>query len=200
MSALSSVAGLALDRARALEEAQASARVAAIDALTGLFNRRHFHSRLDEEVERARRQSSPLALLLLDVDNFKQLNDRLGHLVGDAVLRVVGDVLRRSVRLFDVCARFGGDEFAILMPGSGTESTRHVAERIREGVEDSRPAGGPWSDDVRVTTSIGLATFAGGTAEDLIGRADQALYAAKREGRNRVRISEQPGPPDSPLA
>jgi diguanylate cyclase (GGDEF)-like protein len=122
------------------------------------------------------------------VDGFKQLNDRLGHLVGDAVLRVVGDVLRRSVRLFDVCARQGGDEFAILMPGSSPENSRQIAERIREGVEDSRPAGGPWSDDLRLTTSIGIATFANTTGEDLIDRADQALYAAKRQGKNRVVI------------
>jgi len=196
--ALGAVAGLALDRALAYEDARASARVAAVDPLTGLFNRRHFHTRLEEEVERARRQSSPLTLLMLDVDHFKQLNDRLGHLVGDAVLRVVGEVLRRSVRLFDVCARVGGDEFAILMPGSGEESTRHVAERIREGVEDSRPPGGPWSDDLRVTTSIGIATFAGGAGEELVGRADQALYAAKRDGRNRVHVTAPPEMPDTP--
>jgi diguanylate cyclase (GGDEF)-like protein len=183
---LAGVASLALDRIRAIDEANAHARVAAIDPLTGLFNRRHFSGRLEEEIERARRQLSPLTLLLLDVDSFKELNDRLGHLAGDAVLRVVGDVLRRSVRLFDVCTRYGGDEFAILMPGSGPESTRQIAERIREGVEDSRPAGGPWADDLRVTASIGIATFAGTTAEDLIARADQALYAAKREGKNRV--------------
>ncbi len=183
---LAGVASLALDRIRAMDEANDHARVAAIDSLTGLFNRRHFYGRLEEEIERARRQLTPLTLLLLDVDRFKELNDRLGHLAGDAVLRVVGDVLRRSVRLFDVCTRFGGDEFAILMPGSGPESTRQIAERIREGVEDSRPAGGPWADDLRVTASIGIATFAGTTAEDLIARADQALYAAKREGKNRV--------------
>jgi diguanylate cyclase (GGDEF)-like protein len=196
---LGAVAGLALDRAFAYEEARASARVAAVDGLTGLFNRHHFHTRLEEEVERARRQASPLTLLMLDVDHFKQLNDRLGHLVGDAVLRVVGDVLRRSVRLFDVCARVGGDEFAILMPGSGAESTRHVAERIREGVEDSRPPGGPWADDVRVTASIGIATFAGGTGEELFGRADQAMYAAKRDGRNRIHVTAPPETPDIPI-
>jgi len=196
---LGAVAGLALDRALAYEDARASARVAAVDGLTGLFNRGHFHTRLEEEVERARRQASPLTLLILDVDHFKQLNDRLGHLVGDAVLRVVGDVLRRSVRLFDVCGRVGGDEFAILMPGSGAESTRHVAERIREGVEDSRPPGGPWADDVRVTASIGIATFAGGTGEELIGRADQAMYAAKRDGRNRIHVTAPRETPDMPI-
>jgi diguanylate cyclase (GGDEF)-like protein len=185
---MASMAHLGLDRAKALQQASAATHAAAVDPLTGLFNRRYFLSRLDEEVERARRQSSPLTVMMLDVDDFKQLNDRLGHLVGDAVLRVVGDVLRRSVRLFDVCARHGGDEFAILMPGSSPENSRQIAERIREGVEDSRPAAGPWSDDLRLTTSIGIATFANTTSEDLIDRADQALYAAKRQGKNRVYI------------
>jgi diguanylate cyclase (GGDEF)-like protein len=192
LRSLAAIASLALDRSKAQAEATAYARVAAVDPLTGLFNRRYFLSRLDEEAERARRQSSPLSVLMLDVDNFKQLNDRLGHLGGDSVLRVVGDVLHRSVRLFDVCARYGGDEFAILMPGSGLESTRQVAERIREGVEDSRPPGGPWSEDLRVTTSIGIATFVNSTSAELIGRADQALYVAKREGKNRVRVAATP--------
>jgi diguanylate cyclase (GGDEF)-like protein len=195
LRALAWIGGLALDRAKALEEAAASAHAAAVDPLTGLFNRRHFHLRLDEEVERARRQASPLALLLIDVDHFKPLNDRLGHLIGDAVLRVVGDVLRRSIRLFDVCARYGGDEFAILMPGGGTENARQIAERIREGVEDSRPSVGPWVHDLRVTASIGMATFAGEAGEELIERADRALYEAKRLGRNRVHVSEAAEPP-----
>ena len=170
----------------ALEHARASAHAAAIDPLTGLFNRRHFLSRLEEEVQRARRQRSPLAVMMLDVDDFKQLNDRLGHPVGDAVLREVGDVLRRSVRLFDVCARQGGDEFAILMPGSSPEDSRQIAERIRAGIEDSRPSAASGSDDVRLAASIGIAAFANTTAEDLMDRADRALYAAKRLGKNRI--------------
>jgi diguanylate cyclase (GGDEF)-like protein len=186
---LASVGSLALDRVRANEEAEGHSRMAAIDPLTALFNRRHFHSRLEEEVERSRRQSSPLALLMLDVDGLKQLNDRLGHAAGDHVLRTVADVLRRSVRVFDVCTRFGGDEFAILMPGAGPDSSRQVADRIREGVEEFRPSYGPWADDLRVTASIGIATFTGTTAEDLFARADQALYTAKRQGKNRVAIS-----------
>jgi diguanylate cyclase (GGDEF)-like protein len=185
---LASVARLGLDRAKALEQAGASAHAAAIDPLTGLFNRRYLLTRLEEEVERARRQSTPLTVVMLDVDDFKQLNDRLGHLVGDSVLRVVGEVLRRSVRLFDVCARHGGDEFAILMPGSSPENSRQIAERIRAGVEDSRAAGGPWPDDLRLSASIGIATFSNTTSEDLIDRADQALYVAKRQGKNRIRV------------
>ena len=189
---LASIAALALDRNDAVRAARASARLAAIDPVTGLFNRRQLHLRLDEEVERARRQQAPLTALMLDVDNFKQLNDRLGHQAGDAVLRVIGDVLRRSVRLFDVCARYGGDEFAVLLPDNGDGSSAQIAERIREGIEGSRPRGGPWSDDVRVTVSIGIASVLATTGEELLARADQALYLAKREGRNRVAVSAPP--------
>ena len=198
---LASIARLALDRASAIAQADAAAHAAAVDPLTGLFNRRHFLIRLDEEVERAKRQGSPLTVMMLDVDNFKQLNDRHGHLMGDAVLRSVGDVLRRSIRLFDVCARQGGDEFAILMPGTGPASSRQIAERIREGVEDARPVGGSSSGDLRLSTSIGIATFIDDTSEDLLDRADQALYAAKREGKNRIRIApENPEDLENPEA
>jgi diguanylate cyclase (GGDEF)-like protein len=183
------VAALALERLAASRDAQELGRAAAEDPLTGLFNRRHFLSRLDEEVERARRQRSALVAMMIDVDNFKELNDHLGHPVGDAVLRVVGDALRRSVRVFDVCARLGGDEFAIIMPGSSTASSTQIAERIRQDVDGSRPALGPWSDELRVTASVGIATFEGTTGEDLLARADQALYAAKRAGKNCVRLA-----------
>jgi diguanylate cyclase (GGDEF)-like protein len=149
--------------------------------------------RLHEEVERARRQGSPLSLTMLDVDDFKQLNDRLGHLVGDSALRLVGGVLRRSVRLFDVSARFGGDEFAILMPGSGPDSSRHVAQRIRESLEDSPLPNEPWPDSAKVTTSVGIATLTGVSADELLQQADRALYAAKRDGKNCVRIWGEPG-------
>ncbi len=189
---LAGVASLALERANALDAAKANEREAAVDSLTGLFTRRYFRTRLDEEVERARRQGSPLSLTMLDVDNFKQLNDRLGHPVGDSVLRLVGNVLRRSVRLFDVSARYGGDEFAILMPGSGPDSSRHIAQRIREGIEDSRPPSEPWLDSAKVTASVGIATLTEITADELIERADRALYTAKRDGKNCVRLWDDP--------
>jgi diguanylate cyclase (GGDEF)-like protein len=186
---LASVGSLALGRVAAQQEAEAHSRRAAVDPLTGLFNRRHFHMRLDEEIERSRRQSSPLALLMLDVDGLKQLNDQLGHPVGDHVLRTVADVLRRSVRLFDVCTRYGGDEFAILMPGAEAESSRQVADRIREGVEDFQSSIGASAGRPMITASIGIATTAGTTAEELVARADEALYTAKRQGRNRVALA-----------
>jgi diguanylate cyclase (GGDEF)-like protein len=187
---IAAVASLALERAQAQQQARASAQVAAVDVLTSLFNRRHFQARLEEEVERARRQGSSLTLLLIDIDKLKQVNDRLGHPAGDAVLRLFGDVLHRLVRVFDVCARVGGDEFAVLMPGSGAEDSRLIAERIREGIEDSRPAGVPWTGggDLRVSASIGIATFDGTMSELLVTRADEALYSAKVAGGNRVHM------------
>ena len=194
LRALAHVASLAVDRGTVYAQARAFARVAAVDPLTGLFNRRYFLTRLHEEVERARRQSSALAVLMIDLDNFKQLNDRLGHTVGDAVLRFAGDVLRRSVRSFDVCARLGGDEFAILMPGSSPESAGQVGERIRAGVEASHASGNLGSDDQRVSASVGFASLTGNSAEDLMERADQALYVAKRGGKNRVHSNGEATP------
>jgi diguanylate cyclase (GGDEF)-like protein len=93
------------------------------------------------------------------------------------------------VRVFDVCARLGGDEFAVLMPGSGAEDSQLIAERIRAAIEEVRPTGPSWTDDLPVTISIGIATFDGTTSDLLVMRADQALYTAKRSGRNRVTLS-----------
>ena len=128
-------AALGLAAARLAGRAKDLAHAAAVDPLTSLFNRRYFETRIDEEIQRARRYGLDLALLMIDADNFKALNDTLGHLVGDRVLRAMSDTLRRSVRAFDVCTRFGGEEFAILMPGSSAASALQSAERIRQRVE-----------------------------------------------------------------
>ena len=181
---LSGVVCLALDRARAMALAAQRDRDASIDPVTGLFNRRHFVARLEEEIERGRRDATPLTMVMIDIDNFKAINDRLGHPTGDALLRAVGDLLRRSVRVFDVCARYGGDEFAILMLGGGEDHDR-IAERIRGELQGQR-LGIPWTDDLTMTASLGVATMTAQTADELIERADQALYTAKRSGKNRV--------------
>jgi diguanylate cyclase (GGDEF)-like protein len=183
-------AALALDRERAADSAEAYAHAAAVDAVTGVFNRRYFQVRLDEELQRSRRHQIPLALLLIDVDDFKHVNDSYGHLAGDTVLRDLGEILRRSVRIFDVCARFGGEEFVIIMPGSSGDNARRISERIREHIEEYRP-----SDRVlgalRVTVSVGLAvSSSGSTASQLLERADRALYAAKHAGKNCIRGDE----------
>jgi diguanylate cyclase (GGDEF)-like protein len=182
---LTAPASLALDRERALRRAEAFAHAAVIDPVSGLFNRRYFHERLEEELHRAQRHKAPVALMMVDIDDFKAVNDQFGHLAGDEVIRSVSDILRRSVRRFDLCARFGGEEFSIVMPGSGPEHSAAVAERIRQRIEVFRLTD-PALADVRVTVSIGLSVSYELSPRELIERADRALYAAKRSGKNRV--------------
>jgi diguanylate cyclase (GGDEF)-like protein len=186
LRALAAPVALALSRELAVSEAEQYAHAAAIDPLSGLFNRRYLHVRLEEELERARRHQIPLALLMIDLDDFKMVNDKFGHLAGDAVIKEAAVILRRTVRMFDVCTRYGGEEFAILMPNSGAQSAATVAERIRRRIESYRFTE-PALASLSVTASIGLAVS---TAQllprDLIERADQALYQAKTLGKNRV--------------
>lgn len=187
--ALAAPAALALARDLLNIRAQELAHAAAVDALTGLFNRRYFETRITEEIQRARRYGLDLALLIVDADDFKAINDRLGHLAGDRVLKTMADVLRRSVRAFDVCTRFGGEEFAIVLPGSDAKSATLSAERIRHRVDSLRFDDG-LPADLHPTISVGVAVLsADATAQDLIGRADRALYRAKAEGKNRVRVA-----------
>jgi diguanylate cyclase (GGDEF)-like protein len=184
---LASTMALALERERARAQADSYAQAAAIDPVSGLFNRRYFHARLDEELQRAHRHGLSVGLLMIDVDDFKAINDRFGHLVGDTVIRDLADILKRSVRVFDVCTRFGGEEFAVVMPGSGGEDAARIANRIRERIEQYRPTE-IVSTDLKITVSIGLCVATPGTAaRDLINTADQALYVAKRAGKNQVR-------------
>ena len=184
-------AALAIERQRAIASAEKYAHAAAVDPITGVFNRRHLHIRLDEELQRSRRHSIPVAVLVLDIDDFKMINDSYGHLVGDLVLRDVAEILRRSVRVFDICARFGGDEFVIVMPGSAPAGATRIAERIRERIADYTP-GDRRLARLSLTASIGLAmSFPESTATDVLDRADRALYTAKHQGKNRVSTLEQ---------
>ena len=188
-STLMAPAALALARQLLARRAQELEHAVAIEPLTGLFNRRHFSTRIDEEVERARRYSLDLALLLIDIDDFKSLNDTSGHLIGDQILRDTANILRQAVRVFDVCTRFGGDEFAILMPGSTAANALQTADRIRQRVDAHRPAGGAAMFEQRVTISIGVAARKpAASADDMIAAADRALYTAKAEGKNRVKL------------
>jgi diguanylate cyclase (GGDEF)-like protein len=197
LRALAAPAALALARETALIQMRQFAHGAAVDPLSGCFNRRHFQARLDEELQRSDRDRLTLALLMIDIDDFKSVNDSFGHLVGDTVIKDVAEILRRSVRGFDVCARFGGEEFAVLMPASTVESAAKVAGRIRERIEAYRPAG---LNAVRVTASVGLSVSSAATsASDLIARADDALYVAKRAGKNRLRIFPAETSDDVPL-
>jgi len=183
-------AALALSRQRLMQQTEELAHLAAIDPLTGLFNRRYLQTRLAGELERARRVESDVAVMMVDVDRFKTINDSFGHGVGDLILQHVSDILRRSVRLSDVCTRYGGDEFAIVVPESA-HTAPQSAERIRQRIEAYLWRTIAPAVEIQVTVSIGVAIAERGeSAEDLIGRADRFLYEAKADGRNRVRPAE----------
>ena len=173
-----------LDNARlyALER-----RSAITDGLTGAFNHRYFYARIEEEFSRARRHSSPLSCIMVDIDRFKRINDTYGHLQGDAVLAELSKVLMGYVRREDTVARYGGEEFAILLPGTDSDEAVNIAERLREIVEGHLfPCEG---NTVQVTVSLGVSTLREDTGNEteLIKAADEALYRAKEEGRNCVR-------------
>jgi two-component system, cell cycle response regulator len=158
------------------------------DGLTKLFNKRYFLERLDSELKFALRHQTALSLLLLDLDHFKKVNDTLGHLAGDSVLVTIAEQLGRAVRNEDVVARFGGEEFAIVLRAINVENALHMAERLRRLVETtSVPFDGK---ELHVTVSIGVAGFPTTPVkipDQLVEAADKALYRAKHDGRNRVR-------------
>lgn len=161
--------------------------IARQDELTGLFNRRYFEQRAQEECLRARRYERPLSLLLGDLDHFKEVNDRYGHAYGDIVLREVGDILLRHCRSSDLVARYGGEEFALLLPETGTEEAMQVAERLRAAVKALTFS--HLSGSFQATMSFGVTCLTSERRQSVAGllaEADTALYAAKHKGRNRV--------------
>jgi diguanylate cyclase (GGDEF)-like protein len=187
LRAMSVVAALAIVAAQRKVEAAQLTYAATVDSVTRLLNRPYFDSRLHEEVERTRREGTTLAVLIGDIDDFKRVNDSFGHQVGDEVLRVVGGIVRSAVRVFDVCARYGGDEFAILMPNCDHKSALACAERIRLRIAEYN-SGDHGSTLPPLTVSIGAAVSE--KDEDgptLMSRADRHLYQAKADGKNVVR-------------
>ena len=180
----------ALNRRMVREVAQREAltreleQLATIDALTGLANRRHLLELTEREVRRAERHSRPLAVLLLDLDDFKHVNDTRGHAAGDAALHAFAAMCRNAVRTIDLVGRLGGEEFAIVMPDTEAAGAHLVAERIRTSAAETPVRHD--SGEFVVTVSIGVAVRASDGAERLFARADKALYAAKHAGRNTV--------------
>jgi diguanylate cyclase (GGDEF)-like protein len=165
------------------------------DPLTGLWNVRYLSMVLAQEIERASRFDRPLALLMLDLDHFKRVNDRYGHQRGDAVLMELAQRLRDQVREVDTVARYGGEEFVVVLPETGTAGALNVAERIGAAVRD-RPFGGAPARPLQLTVSTGAAVFPnhGQTSEELIRAADAALYAAKEGGRDRSLAADAGAP------
>ncbi len=156
------------------------------DALTGLANRRALDERLEEELDRARRYRTHLSLVLVDIDDFKQVNDRYGHQSGDELLRAFATALSGSLRELDLAARFGGEEFALLLPGTPTEGACIVAEQIRRIVSELQLAG-PGGLPIRLTASFGVADYPScATVDQLYQFADRRLYQAKRRGKDQV--------------
>jgi diguanylate cyclase (GGDEF)-like protein len=161
---------------------------ARLDAKTGLYNARYFAQALDRELGRARRYRRPLSLIMVDLDLLRRTNNKYGHLAGDAVLQGIAGIFRRQVRAQDVAARFGGEEFAILLPETRPEQALELAERIRRAVAVKlfRTVTAP--QPLRATISVGVASYPRDAADvtQLVHRADLAVYRAKLGGRNRV--------------
>jgi two-component system, cell cycle response regulator len=157
------------------------------DPLTGLHNRRYLMDRLLQEMQRSDRHGEPLALAMLDLDSFKPINDQYGHVLGDKVLRAVGNAIAKSIRVSDIAARYGGDEFGVILPQTPPEGAMRVCERLLRAISELILQD-ETGKSCRVTASLGLAYYPADdveTPEDLVHSADGALYGAKRSGKNR---------------
>jgi len=157
------------------------------DPLTGLHNRRYLMDRMRQEMQRSDRHGEPLALAMIDLDAFKPINDQFGHVLGDKVLRAVGSAISKSVRVSDIAARYGGDEFAVILPQTPAEGAMRVCERLLRNISEVILQD-ETGRSFRITASLGLAYYPADdieTPEDLVHSADGALYGAKRSGKNR---------------
>jgi diguanylate cyclase (GGDEF)-like protein len=167
---------------------------AVIDALTGMLNRHALETRVDELAQQSQVTGQPVGIVIGDLDSFKEINDSLGHAVGDTVLKQVAYEMRRNMRAFDLAYRIGGDEFLFLLPGAKAGECRAIAEELRAAVEKTM------GNAVNVTMSLGVSASPQGQAFDydvVFGAADTALYEAKQAGRNRVSTEPAPATPDA---
>lgn len=183
---------LMIDRAATMEKADQFEHLAITDPLTGLYNRRFLENRLQEEFSRSERQQQSFCIIMADLDSFKVYNDICGHLAGDNVLRKMADLMRRSAREMDIVTRYGGEEFCLILPGTGKKESVFVGERIRRTIEAESFPGESHLPLGRLTISLGISVFPadGTTANELIHAADLALYHAKDMGRNRLVLYE----------
>lgn len=175
---------------------QRSMEMAIVDELTGFYNRRYMETHLGTLVDGAAHRSRPMAVLAIDVDFFKSVNDTYGHAVGDAVLKEIAGRIRTNIRHLDLPCRVGGEEFIVVLPETDAQRAYRIAERVRTAISSSPFPASPEGPGVDISLSIGVAAFDGpdDTAERLLRRADQALYRAKRSGRNRVVGAMAAGP------
>lgn len=175
-----------------------SMELAVTDSLTGLYNRRYLQTHLDNMITRAQREGKPISVMMMDIDHFKSVNDTHGHSSGDVVLREFAARVQRCIRGMDLAARFGGEEFVVVMPDTDMELAAGVAERLRDMVSESAMHDPEAGIDIPVTVSIGVAGITGphGGSDDLLRSADEALYEAKHKGRDRV-VLARPVPQDA---
>jgi len=194
MNAFTKQAGMIIENAQLYEKTEA---MAIRDGLTNLYNYRRFKERLEDELNKCRAERQPLALIMGDIDHFKNYNDRHGHQGGDVVLRGVAEVMLRSTRGADLVARYGGEEFVIILPRTDLEGARAVGENVRRRIAEEKFPGEEQQPEGDLTITLGLAVFPadGGQADEVIESADQALYEGKRAGRNRLVVYGEMGPP-----
>ncbi len=169
------------------EEVSRLSELISTDTLTGLANYRYFLQALDQEMERTMRSGQPTSLIMLDIDHFKKVNDSWGHETGNQALKHVAGMIARTVRRLDIACRYGGEEFAVILPDTDLGAAAQVAERIRQAIAESPLELG--SNTLELTASLGIATYRldrKSVPDDLVARADHFLYQAKQEGRNRV--------------
>jgi diguanylate cyclase (GGDEF)-like protein len=182
LQSLESVADICANSIQNAHYVERVKQLAYLDGLTGIFNRRFFELRIMEEIERARRYGTGMAVIMADIDQFKRLNDEFGHLLGDEVLRQVSSLFHQQLRKIDVVCRYGGEEFAILLTQTNAQQAMAIAEKLRKLVEGWQFPGVPRT----ITVSAGVAAFPtdGRTRDEIIRAADNGLYAAKQSGRN----------------
>ena len=203
LQAVATQATIAIERSNYYTQSQELRRISITDSLTGLLNRRYFQERLAEEVDRATRHGKPLSLMMIDVDHFKCFNDNNGHPAGDKTLVRIARCLREGVRTIDVVSRFGGEEFAVILPETRKEEALEIGERLRQEVESVYFPGEESLPGSRLTVSLGVATFTEDARDlkSLIQKSDRALYQAKAQGRNCiVPYTPQRHAADAPLA
>jgi diguanylate cyclase (GGDEF)-like protein len=192
LSLLLEPAAVAIDNAMLLRKSE---ELSITDDLTKLYNSRYLNATLRREVERSKRYRTPVSLIFLDLDGFKTVNDQYGHLWGSRTLVEVGKVIAQTVREIDVVARFGGDEFTVILPQTGPEGAAIIAERVRQRIAETTFLSS-YELEVRISASLGIASFPdhGRSKDDLLARADQAMYVVKGRGKNGVALAESESP------
>jgi diguanylate cyclase (GGDEF)-like protein len=188
LTGIAAYASMAIERSIYYQKSEELRRISITDPLTSLLNRRYFQERLTEEIERSRRHKLPVSLMIIDIDDFKAINDTFGHPEGDEILKSLTHSIRNYIRVIDVAARYGGEEFTIILPQTSKQDASVIAERICRGIERNESFQERLKGRVALTVSIGLASYPDDAAsiDELVQHADEALYLAKSKGKNQV--------------